>query len=145
VIEALVQKGGFPDNINDSRLQSAAGLESLAASITRNATDAYSTTSVGDYGSLSHYKVAAVSGNANLGPGTGYGILLCRGDLNITGNFTWNGLVLVIGTGTIHWNGFTGVINGGIFSGGVYSVTDPGQIQLANDAFPYSAIAIQER
>lgn len=145
VIEAFVQKGGFPDNINDSRLQSAAGLQSLAASVTRNATDVYSTTSIGNYGSLSHYKVAVVTGNANLGPGTGYGILLCRGDLNITGNFTWNGLVLVIPPGTIHWNGFTGVINGGIFSGGVYNVTDPGQIKLANDSFPYSSIAIQER
>ena len=39
VIETIVQKGGFPDNINDCRLQAAAGLQSLAASITRNATD----------------------------------------------------------------------------------------------------------
>jgi len=145
VIETIVQKGGFPDNINDSRLQTTTGLQSLAASITRNATDVYSTASIGDYGSLSQYKVAVVTQNANLGPGTGYGILLCRGDLNITGNFTWNGLVLVIGTGTVHWNGFTGVVNGGMFSGGVYNVTDSGQIKLANGSFPYTPIAIQER
>jgi hypothetical protein len=141
VIETIVQKGGFPDNINDSRLQTAAGLQSLAASITRNATDVYSTISIGDYGSLSQYKVAVVTGNANLGPGTGYGTLLCRGDLNITGNFTWNGLVLVIGVGTVHWNGFSGVVNGGMFSGGLYNVTDSGQIRLANGTFPYTPIA----
>jgi Tfp pilus assembly protein PilX len=145
VIETVVQKGGFPDNIDDSRLQTATGLQSLAASITRNATDVYSTASIGSYGSLSHYQVAVVTGNANLGPGTGYGILLCRGDLNIIGNFTWNGLILVIGTGAVHWNGFTGVVNGGMFSGGVYNVTDSGQVKAANDPFPYTPIAIQER
>jgi hypothetical protein len=143
VIETIVQKRGVPDNINDSRLQTAAGLQSLAASITRNVTDVYSTASIGDYGT--QYKVAVVTGNANLGPGTGCGILLCRGDLNVTGNFTGNGLVLVIGTGTVHWNGFTGVVNGGMFSGGVYNVTDSGQIKLANGSFPYTPIAIQER
>src|SRR6516164_8361166 len=84
VIETTVQKGGFPDNINDSRLQTPTGLQNLAASITGNATDLFSTTSIGDYGSPSHYRVAVVTGNANLGPGTEYGILLCRGDLNVT-------------------------------------------------------------
>jgi Tfp pilus assembly protein PilX len=145
VIETTVQKGGFPDNINDSRLQTATGLVNLAARITANATDLFSTASIGDYGSPSQYKVAAVTGNANLGPGTGYGILLCRGDLNIAGNFTWNGLILVIGTGVVHWNGYSGTINGGLFSGGVYTVTDTGQIKLANQPFPFTPIAIQER
>ena len=145
VIETTVQKGGFPDNINDSRLQTATGLQKLAASITRNATDVFSTTSIGDYGNASQYKVAVVTGNAYLGPGTGYGILLCGGDLNVTGNFTWNGLVLVIGTGTVHWNGYSGTVNGGFYSGGVYTVNDVGQIKLANHLFPYSPIAIQER
>ena len=145
VIETTVQKGGFPDNVNDSRLQTATGLQKLAASITRNATDVFSTTSIGDYGNASQYKVAVVTGNAYLGPGTGYGILLCAGDLNVSGNFTWNGLVLVIGTGTVHWNGYSGTVNGGFYSGGVYTVNDVGQIKLANHLFPYSPIAIQER
>jgi len=145
VIETTVQKGGFPDNVNDSRLQTATGLQKLAASITRNATDVFSTTSIGDYGNASQYKVAVVTGNAYLGPGTGYGILLCGGDLNVTGNFTWNGLVLVIGTGTVHWNGYSGTVNGGFYRGGVYTVNDVGQIKLANHSFPYSPIAIQER
>jgi hypothetical protein len=145
VIETTVQKGGFPDNVNDSRLQTAAGLQSLAARITENATDSFSTAAIADYGSPSQYKVAAVAGTTYLGPGTGYGVLLCSGDLNITGNFTWNGLILVIGPGVVHWNGYTGTINGGFFSGGVYNVTDSGQIRLANQAFPYTPIAIQER
>jgi hypothetical protein len=61
VIETTVQKGGFPDNINDSRLQTATGLQKLAASITRNATDLFSTTSIGDYGSASESKVAVIA------------------------------------------------------------------------------------
>jgi hypothetical protein len=65
--------------------------------------------------------------------------------LNVTANFTWNGLILVVGTGTVHWNGYTGTINGGFLSGGVYNVTDTGQIKLANQSFPYTPIAIQER
>ncbi|HEY2381301.1 MAG TPA: PilX N-terminal domain-containing pilus assembly protein [Terriglobia bacterium] len=145
VIETTVQKGGFPDNANDSRMQSAAGLQSFAAGITRHATDLYSTTSITDYGSAAQYKIAVVNGNTTLGPGTGYGILLCQGDLNVAGNFTWNGLILVIGTGNVHWNGFTGTVNGGLFNGGVYNVTDAGQIRLANQPFPYTPIAIQER
>jgi Tfp pilus assembly protein PilX len=145
VIETTVQKGGFPDNINDSRLQTATGLQTLAASIARNATDLFSTASIADYGSPAQYRVAVVTGNAYLGPGKGYGILLCRGDLNVTGNFTWNGLVLLIGTGTVRWNGHTGTINGGFYSGGVYAINDTGQIKLANQSFPYSAIAVQER
>jgi hypothetical protein len=145
VIETTVQKGGFPDNSNDSRLQTVMGLQKLATGITKNATDLFSTASIGDYGSSSQYKVAVVTGNTYLGAGNGHGILLCRGDLNITGNFTWNGLVLVIGTGRVYWNGYTGTINGGLFSGGVYTVTDVAQIKLANQSFPYTPIAIQER
>jgi Tfp pilus assembly protein PilX len=145
VIEATVRKGGFPENTSDSRLQSAAGLQSLATGITRNATDVYLSTAIGDYGSPSTYKVAVVNGNVDLGPGTGYGILLARGNVNVVGNFTWNGLILVIGSGTIQWNNHAGTINGGIFASGTYTVTDATQIGLANQSFPYTPIAIQEK
>lgn len=145
VIEATVQKGGFPDNTGDSRLATSSGLQSLAARIAKNATNLYSTARIGDYGNPAQYKVAAVTGDATLGPGTGYGILLCQGNLNVAGNFTWNGLILVIGAGSVNWNGYTGAVNGGFFSGGVYNVTDTGQIRLANQPFPYTPIAIQER
>jgi len=145
VIETTVRKGGFPDNANDSRLQTAAGVQNLAARITRNANDVYSSTAIRDYGSPSSYKVAVVNGNVDLGPGTGYGILVARGNVNVVGDFTWNGLILVIGSGTVQWNNHAGTINGGIFASGTYAVTDVTQIALANQSFPYTPIAIQER
>ena len=145
IIEATVQKGGFPDNANDSRLQNSAALQDLAARIAKSATDLYSLATIGDYGSPSNYKVAVVNGNVDLGPGTGYGILLTKGDVNVIGNFTWNGLILVIGSGSVHLNGHVGTINGGTFAGGMYTITDAAKIKLANQLFPYSPIAMQER
>jgi len=60
--------------------------------------------------------MSCVTGGVNLGPGFGYGILLARGDLRVTGSFTWNGLILIIGQGALHWNGAgDGSINGGLF------------------------------
>jgi hypothetical protein len=144
-IEATVRKGAFPDNPADPRLYSAAGLQGLAASVARNATDVFSTATITNYGSPVNYRVAVVNGNTNLGPGTGYGILLIRGNLNVTGNFVWNGLIVVVGPGAIQWNGYSSTVNGGMFAGGVYTVGDPVQIALANRSFPYTPIAIQER
>src|SRR5262249_42697607 len=87
VIEVTVQKGKFPDVITDPRLTTVSGLEGLVAGVTRNATDVDTTNQIGDYGGPSTYKVVVVNGNANLGPGTGYGLLLVRGELTIAANF----------------------------------------------------------
>jgi len=144
-IESVVQKGSFPDNPSDPRLYSPAGLQGLASSITRNASDVFSTAPIGNYGGPANYRVAVVNGNVDLGPGTGYGILLTRGNINVRGNFVWNGLILVLGPGTLQMNGYTGTVNGGLLNGGVYTVTDVAQIALANRSFPYTPIAIQER
>jgi hypothetical protein len=144
-VEATVQKGAFPDNVADPRLYSSAGVQSLTASITRNATDLFSTATIRGYGSPANYRIAVVNGNTDLGPGTGYGILLARGNVNVTGDFVWNGLILIVGTGTLQMNGYAGTVNGGLFAGGLYTVSDPVQIRLANQSFPYTPIAIQER
>jgi PilX N-terminal len=144
-IETTVQKGAFPDNVADPRLYSSSGVQRLAASITRNATDLFSTAAIRGFGTPANYRIAVVNGNTDLGPGTGYGILLARGNVNVTGDFVWNGLILIIGTGTLQMNGYSGTVNGGLFAGGVYTVSDPVQIRLANQSFPYTAIAIQER
>src|SRR6266571_8703515 len=120
-IEATIEKGKFPDDPADPRLKTITGLESLVASITRNAADVYNPASgvaqtIGNYGDPTSYKVAVVNGNVDLGPGTGYGILLACGEVNVTGAFTWNGLILVIGQGVMHWdNSVHGTINGGLF------------------------------
>ena len=145
-IEAVIEKGGFPETDSDVRLTSAQGLERLAAGITGNAADVYADgQAISDYGSATNYKVAVVNGDVDLGPGTGYGVLLVRGDLNVRGDFTWNGLVLLIGPGMIQWNGFSGTINGGFFAGSVFTITDAAEIKKANRPFPYNPVAIRER
>lgn len=99
-------------------LKTVSGLENLVAGITANATDVYSpgfggAQTINGAGGPADYKVAVVNGDVNLGFGAGYGILLVRGNLIVTENFTWNGLVLVIGQGVIHWNNRAyGSVNG---------------------------------
>jgi len=160
-IEVTVQKGRFPDTDSDPRLKSVAGLESLAASLTKNATDLYTGATLGSVGGPSDYRVIAVEGNLDLGPGTGYGILLLRGELTVVGDITWNGLIVVIGQGVILWKpGVTGIINGGLFAARtraadgsllstpmsvMYDITDTTQIKAANQLFPFISIAIREK
>jgi hypothetical protein len=176
-IEVVVQKGKFPalpgtDIQTDPRLTTVTGLESLVASITKNANDVFSPASGGtqtitDYGDAANYRVAVINGDVTLGPGTGYGILLVRGAVSVAGNFTWNGLFLIIGKGILIWNtGTTGLIHGGVFVAQTLAsdgsrlaslgtgtpdlssatiVYDAAAIKAANQTFPYSPIAIIER
>ena len=176
VVEALVQKGRFPDLpgtdiFTDPRLTTVAGLESLVASITKNADDVYNplagVQAITNYGSIAGYRIAVVNGDAALGPGSGFGLLLVRGAVRVMGNFNWNGLILVIGQGVLTWTpGTSGIVHGGLFiaptlaPGGTLlpspgSVTanlspatifyDAAAIEAANRPFPYNAIAIVER
>jgi hypothetical protein len=143
----------------------------LVASITNNATDVYSPVSgiesITNYGNGTDYRVAVINGDVNLGPGSGYGILLARGAVNVMGSFTWNGLILIIGTGSLTWhNGATGVIDGGLFIAQTLAPNgsrlaslgtimpdlrpatisyDAAVINTANRTFPYNPIAINER
>jgi hypothetical protein len=156
-------------------LKTVSGLESLVGGITANASDVYSPAYgipqvIGNYGDPSKYKVAVVNGDVNLGPGNGYGILLARGNVIVTGNFSWNGLILIIGQGVLHWNALgNGTVNGGIFiartraldgtllnsrgditadfngGGGTGIRYNTSAIAAANQAFPYMPIAIKER
>src|SRR5262249_2573176 len=85
-IEVTVQKGRFPDTDSDPRLKSVAGLEGLAASITRNATELYTGSTLSSVGGSGDYRVVVAEGNLDLGPGSGYGILLVRGELSMVGD-----------------------------------------------------------
>jgi hypothetical protein len=177
VIDVVVQKGRFPslpgtDIQTDPRLTTVPGLEGLVASITKNATDVSRPPNgtaqvVTNYGSSTNYRVAVINGDVTLGPGSGYGILLARGAVTVTGSFAWSGLILVIGKGTLTWNeGATGLIHGGLFiaqtlapdgsqlaSPGAVTAdlspatifNDVGAISTANRSFPYNPIAISER
>ena len=111
--------------------------------------------------------VAVVNGDVVLGPGSGYGILLTRGTVQVVGNFTWNGLILIIGQGILTWNsGTAGTIYGGLFmaqtraaDGSILPTLsnvaadltpaaifyDAAAITAASRSLPYNPIAVKER
>ena len=95
-------------------------MERVVDRIAENASDLSSpgwngTTVLGNIGTTSDYRIAVVNGDCVLGSGTGFGILLVRGNLSLTGSFRWNGLVLVIGQGSIATVGATnGTISGSV-------------------------------
>jgi hypothetical protein len=105
----------------DPRLKRVVSLENIVQTIAANATEVYRpgygvSAALGNIGGPADYRVVAVEGNCRLGPGTGYGILLVRGDLELTGTFNWNGLVLVIGQGSVvAAPGSSGRIDGAVF------------------------------
>jgi len=109
------------DTLLDPRLQTPAGAERIVDRIVAHASDrinpGWSGTSIlGSVGASNDYRIAVVNGDCVLGSGTGFGILLVRGNLGLTGGFRWNGLILVIGQGSIAWTGTgTGIISGGVF------------------------------
>ena len=62
-------------------------------------------------------KVTLVDGNLALaGNVTGAGLLVVTGDLTCTGGFSFDGLVLVVGTGNVNADGMNPGIYGGIFT-----------------------------
>jgi hypothetical protein len=160
-IEAVVRKEGFPETPLDSRLQFVAGLERLAAGIRNNASIIYTAASMNDFAGLSAYQVGVADGKLELGPGSGYGLLLVRDELSIVGDVTWQGLIVVIGRGVITRSpGVTLTVHGGLFTGqtrapdgslltepgGVtFEITDVEQIKAANRPFPFNPISIREK
>jgi hypothetical protein len=171
MIEVTVRKARFaPD---EPSLKTVAGLEEFVSRIEGISMDVYSplpgsSQAITNYGTANDYRLLLVNGNVSLGSGTGYGILVARGDVEINGDFTWNGLVLIIGRGTLRWNSAFGLINGGVFiaetraeDGSLLNElrnvtmdfgggTDPrirvapAAITAANRLFPYVPIAVRE-
>ncbi len=106
----------------DDALTTVHGLEDYADSYAAIATDSYTpaygaTTSLSsNIGSSSDYRITVVNGDASLGPIAGYGVLVVRGNLAMTGNTDWYGLILVIGQGHLTINGSgNGELRGAIF------------------------------
>src|SRR5579859_1331109 len=62
-----------------------------------------------------------VNGDFTLGPQTGCGILVVTGNFTYTGNSGWNGIILVIGSGTTTFQGMGG--GTGQFDGAVFVAT----------------------
>ena len=82
--------------------------------------------------SASNPKVVFADGSFDLGPNTGYGILVVTGNFQYQGNSGWNGIILVIGDGTTTFLGNGG--GNGEFDGAIFAATtrDASGNQLPN-------------
>lgn len=69
-------------------------------------------------GSPSSPKVVVVKGDATFSSGHGAGILIVEGELTLNGNFSYDGLIFVLGEGKLRRNGGgNGEIRGGVLVG----------------------------
>ncbi len=76
----------------------------------------YTTNPTINLGSAANPATNVVYGDYTMGPQTGYGTLVVTGTLTISGNYSWNGLIFVIGAGASIMNGGgTGQINGAVY------------------------------
>ncbi len=82
--------------------------------------------------SANNPQVVYVDGSFDLGPNTGYGILVVTGNFHYHGNSGWNGIVLVVGDGTTTFDGQGG--GSGEFDGAIFAATtrDASGNQLPN-------------
>jgi Tfp pilus assembly protein PilX len=82
--------------------------------------------------SASNPQTVYVDGSFDLGPNTGYGLLVVTGNFTYHGNSGWNGVILVIGDGTTTFLGNGG--GNGEFDGAIFAATtrDTSGNQLAN-------------
>jgi Tfp pilus assembly protein PilX len=131
-------------------LQSTASLDQLVQNIQQNAdavipnppnapgyNNSGTTYNFGQTGwptdmSATNPKVVYVDGSFDLGPNTGYGILVVTGNFHYHGNSGWNGIILVVGDGTTTFDGQGG--GSGQFDGAIFVATtrDANGNQLAN-------------
>lgn len=71
--------------------------------------------------SAANPQIVVVDGSFDLGPNTGYGLLIVTGNFLYHGNSGWNGIILVIGEGTTTFQGNGG--GNGSFNGAIYAAT----------------------
>ena len=71
---------------------------------------------LGNFGTAANPAITVIKGDASLQLGTaGYGVLLVEGALTLQGNSNFNGIILVIGTGSLTVSGGGGgQINGAV-------------------------------
>jgi Tfp pilus assembly protein PilX len=117
----IVVLDGSAGSLLDPRLTTPSGIERIVDTIVANATEIMNpgwngSATIGNIGSGEDYRVVAVNGDCELTSGTAYGLLLVRGHLKLSGNFHWDGLILVIGQGEIEWSqAGHGEISGNVF------------------------------
>ena len=100
----------------------------------------YDMSHLGPLGTVNNPVIDYVKGDLTLqGNQTGYGTLIVTGTLNLGGDFSWNGLVLVIGDGKVNFmGGGNGQINGQVFVAKIWDnytaqnlLTEPGSPELS--------------
>jgi hypothetical protein len=90
----------------------------------------------GPYGTDAAPQITYVNGDFNFGSNSGAGVLIVTGTLNITGQSSFDGLILVIGQGVMtEQGGGNGQFNGSIFLAKTNSSTSP-YLQLATLGIP---------
>jgi len=68
----------------------------------------------GALGSYSNPTIVVANGDLSIGPESGAGILVVTGNLTLSGNFSYDGIIFVLGTGQVTRNGGGhGVVSGG--------------------------------
>jgi hypothetical protein len=139
---SVVNQGPTGTNQLAGTWSSPAALNNLAASIGDGADVTYTCaigtpcSGSGPYGTDAAPQITYVNGDFNFGSNSGAGILVVTGTLNITGNSSFDGLILVIGQGVMSESGGGGgQFNGSIFLAKTNSPTSP-YAQLATLGSP---------
>jgi Tfp pilus assembly protein PilX len=119
---SVVNEGSTGSNLLGGLWSSPAQLNTLAANLGNGADVTYTCAigtpcnGSGPYGTNSNPQITFVNGDFNFGSSSGAGVLVVTGTLNITGNSSFNGLILVIGQGVLSESGGgNGQFNGSIF------------------------------
>jgi len=101
---------------------SASELNLFMGQVASAATNVYGTPTASvnnptiNLGTAANPAIDFVYGNYSMGPSTGYGILAVTGTLTFSGDYSWNGMILVIGNGaSIMSGGGNGQIVGGVY------------------------------
>ena len=102
--------GGDVQNVInvDPNYNSVAGLNNLVQAIIGTADVVTSSpSSVTNWGTATEPAVIAITGsNSDVSAGSGgYGVLLVTGNMVASGGFTWNGEILVVGSGSVTFEG----------------------------------------
>jgi len=91
-------------------------LASMSGTITLGSPGTTTTLTAEQVGTTTDRKIVVVNGNAILGPVNGAGILVVTGQLTLSGDFNYHGLVMCIGQGSLfRTGGGSGEIDGSVF------------------------------
>jgi hypothetical protein len=111
-------------SLTNGGLTTVQGLNALVNTVTSGALAAntYATaTSLTNPGTPTNPVVNVVTGDATLSSFTGAGILLVEGNLSFSGKPTYDGLILVVGKGSLSFSGGgNGVIDGAVLVANMY-------------------------